>query len=183
MLAPSLQPSERRVAEAIAADVEAAIERTAQEVARVVGVGRASVVRTAQSLDYEGYPQLRVALAREVALNSSTADDEVDGSMLGMLRGAVDRFAGRLSHTVSALTEENLQDFVRVLDESERVLVAANGLSAPLGLDLAMRLCLWAARWSTCPTRSRSRSPPAGSAPVRPAWSSRARERAGRRSR
>lgn len=140
MLAPSLQPSERRVAEAIAGDVEAAIDRTAQQVADLVGVGRASVVRTAQSLGYDGYPQLRVALAREVALSGPSTENETDGTMLGALRGAVDRFAGRLGHTVSALTEESLQQFLRVVDESHRLLVAANGLSSPLGLDLAMRL-------------------------------------------
>lgn len=140
MLAPSLQPSERRVAEAIAADIEAAIERTAQDVADLVGVGRASVIRAAQSLGYDGYPQLRGALTREVALGAPTTPDATDGTMLGALRGAMDRFAGRLSHTVSALTEDGLQDFVRVVDESQRLLIAANGLSSPLGLDLAMRL-------------------------------------------
>lgn len=141
MLAPSLQPSERRVAEAITDDIEGAIERTAQEVADLVGVGRASVTRTAQSLGYEGYPQLRVALAREIALGLPPAGSETDdGSMLGRVRTAVDRFAGRLSHAVSALTEEDLEAFVRVVDTSQRVLVAANGLSSPLGLDLAMRL-------------------------------------------
>jgi DNA-binding MurR/RpiR family transcriptional regulator len=140
MLAPSLQPSERRVAEAIASDVETTIERTAQEIADHVGVGRASVVRAAQSLGYDGYPQLRVALAREVALAAPAGAGDSDGTMLGMLRSAVDRFAARLGHTVSALTEDDLERFVGVLDESERVLVAANGLSSPLGFDLAMRL-------------------------------------------
>lgn len=140
MLAPSLQPSERRVAEAIASDAEAAIERTAQEIADLVGVGRASVVRAAQSLGYEGYPQLRVALTREVALGAAAPAEATDGTMLGALRGAMERFAGRLSHTASALTEEGLQEFVRVVDESQRLLIAANGLSSPLGLDLAMRL-------------------------------------------
>ncbi len=142
MLAPSLQPSERRVAEAIAGDVEAAIERTAQEVADHVGVGRASVVRAAQSLGYDGYPQLRVALAREVALGAPApaAGGEGDDSMLGTLRGTVERFAGRLGHTVSALTEDDLQRFVAAVDTADRLLVAANGLSSPLGLDLAMRL-------------------------------------------
>ncbi len=139
MLAPSLQPTERRVAESIVADVEAAIERTAQEVADLVGVGRASVIRTAQSLGYEGYPQLRVALAREVSL-TGTAATETDGTMLGALRGAVDRFAARLPHTVSALTEDELDAFVTEIDGAQRLLVAANGLSSPLGIDLAMRL-------------------------------------------
>lgn len=139
MLAPSLQPTERRIAESIVADVEAAIERTAQEVADLVGVGRASVIRTAQSLGYDGYPQLRVALAREVSLTGSVST-ETDGTMLGALRGAVDRFASRLGHTVSTLTEEGLDAFVTEIDRAQRLLVAANGLSSPLGIDLAMRL-------------------------------------------
>jgi DNA-binding MurR/RpiR family transcriptional regulator len=49
-LAPSLHPGERRVAEAIANDLGTAVERTAQEAAEAIGVGRATVVRTAQAL-------------------------------------------------------------------------------------------------------------------------------------
>ncbi|MGF6822991.1 DNA-binding MurR/RpiR family transcriptional regulator [Microbacterium sp. ZKA21] len=140
MLAPSMQPSERRVAEAIAADVDASIERTAQEIADAVGVGRTTVVRTAQTLGYDGYPQLRVALARERASAAPVHDAAADTTMLGALRGAVDRFASRLAHTVAAVTEETLAAFVDELDGSMRLLVAANGLSAPIGADLAMRL-------------------------------------------
>lgn len=140
MLAPSLQPSERRVAESIAGDVEQSIERTAQEIADAVGVGRASVIRTAQSLGYDGYPQLRVALARELAGRAPASADEHGAGMLGALRAAVDRFATRLPHTVSALTEPGLDEFVGHLDTSTRLLVAANGLSMPVGADLAMRL-------------------------------------------
>src|SRR5690606_32383202 len=108
MLAPSMQPSERRVAEAIATDVDLAVERTAQEIADAVGVGRATVIRTAQTLGYDGYPQLRVALARERATVAPAPDDTADATMLGALRGAVDRFSARLAQTVSAITEEDL---------------------------------------------------------------------------
>ena len=66
-LAPSLQPGERRVVEAIVADRNATVEHTAQELADAVGVGRTTVIRAAQSLGFEGYPQLRVALAQELA--------------------------------------------------------------------------------------------------------------------
>ncbi|MEW1974233.1 MurR/RpiR family transcriptional regulator [Microbacterium profundi] len=140
MLAPSMQPSERRVAEAIATDVDAAIERTAQEIADVAGAGRATVIRTAQTLGYEGYPQLRVALARERATAEPSQDDAADPTMLGALRGAVDRFASRLAHTVTAVTEETLSTLVSEIDGAARLFVAANGLSAPVGVDLAMRL-------------------------------------------
>ncbi|MAY49680.1 MAG: RpiR family transcriptional regulator [Microbacterium sp.] len=139
-LAPSMQPSERRVAEAIAADIESAIDRSAQELAEAVGVGRATVIRTAQTLGYDGYPQLRVALARELARGSAAPAVTSDGSMLGALRAEVDAFSARLPQTVTALTDDQLEGFVGALDGATRVLVAANGLSAPLGLDMVLRL-------------------------------------------
>ena len=139
-LAPSLHPGERRVAEAIANDLSTAVERTAQEAAEAIGVGRATVVRTAQALGYEGYPQLRVAAARDLALRTTNATRHADGTILGSLRASSERFASRLDHTLSGLTEEALQAVVGALDEAGRVLVIANGLSSPLGLDLALRL-------------------------------------------
>jgi len=142
-LAPSLQPSERRVAEAIVSDVEGAIERSAQELAEHVGVGRASVVRTAQTLGYTGYPQLRVALARELSLGAAAdaaSDAASADTLMGAFRGTIDRFGARLGQTVSAVTEADLHAFVDALDGAARVLVAANGLSTPLGLDMVLRL-------------------------------------------
>ena len=136
----ALLPSERRVVELILDDTESAMESTAQELADRAGVARSTVVRACQSLGYRGYPQLRVALTREVALGTPAARDDGDDTMLGTLRGAIDHFAGRLGQTTSAMTEETLERFVRVLDEAPRLLIAANGLSSPLGSDLAMRL-------------------------------------------
>ncbi|RQP10276.1 MAG: MurR/RpiR family transcriptional regulator [Microbacteriaceae bacterium] len=138
-LGHSLQPSERRILEAIADDLGAAVERTAQELADAVGVGRASVIRAAQSLGYEGYPQLRVALAQELALGSAAVATD-DGTLIGALRTEVDRFGARLGHMMSALTEDAVDAFLTALDEADRVLVIANGLSAPLGLDMMLRL-------------------------------------------
>lgn len=145
-LSPSLQPGERRVAEAIVADRSGTVERTAQELAEAVGVGRTTVIRAAQSLGYDGYPQLRVALAQELALEGSSrgagdgAADAGDGTMVGAVRAGVARFGARLGQTVSALTEDAVLEFVRGLDEAQRVLVIANGLSSSLGLDLVLRL-------------------------------------------
>jgi DNA-binding MurR/RpiR family transcriptional regulator len=140
-LLPSLPATERRVGEAVVADRAGTVERTAQELAEAVGVGRASVVRAAQAFGYDGYPQLRVALAREIALEQSSAPPADAGtSLTGAVHAATRRFAARLAHSMAALTEEALVDVVATLDRAERVLVVANGLSAPLGLDLQLRL-------------------------------------------
>src|SRR5690625_3735943 len=137
-LIPSLQRSERRVAEAVLADPERAVESTAQELADAVGVGRASVVRTAQTLGYDGYPQLRVALARERVVEHPAGEDD-DGA-LGVMRSGIARFGAGLPNIAAALTEEGVETFVAALDEAGQVVIAANGLSAPLGYDIALRL-------------------------------------------
>ncbi|GAB2469534.1 MurR/RpiR family transcriptional regulator [Xylanimonas ulmi] len=139
-LAPALQPSERRVADAIAADLAGAVERTAQQLADHAGVGRASVVRTARTLGYDGYPQLRVAVARELAFAPPAEASTGDGTAVGALRAAVEEFARGLSRVTSVLTEQQVTAAVAALDEAERVVVVAAGLSMPLGYDAAMRL-------------------------------------------
>ncbi|MGO1236726.1 MurR/RpiR family transcriptional regulator, partial [Microbacterium gubbeenense] len=137
-LAPSLHAGELRVAEFIAADLASAVESTAQDVADQAGAGRATVVRTAQTLGYDGYPQLRVAAAQELSHLSSP--DESDGTLHGALRAAAERFAARIGDSVSAITEESLRAAITALDEAGRVLIVANGLSSPLGLDMQLRL-------------------------------------------
>jgi DNA-binding MurR/RpiR family transcriptional regulator len=139
-LSTSLGPSERIVAQVIAADIAEAVERTAQELADEAGAGRATVVRTAQALGYDGYPQLRIALALEVARHEREDAVVTDGTLLGSIVTAVERFRSRLAHTTSALTESAVVDFISRLDAADRVLIAASGLSVPLSLDLVMRL-------------------------------------------
>ncbi len=140
-LRPSMLPTEQRVVDAVVADRSGTVERTAQELADVVGVGRTTVIRAAQALGYDGYPQLRVAVARELALEQSHAvPEDGDASLTGSLRTAAHRFGAKLVDSIAALTEEAVTAFVDVVDQADRVLVIANGLSVPLAMDLMLRL-------------------------------------------
>ena len=136
---PSLHATERRVVEAILADPALAVESTAQDVADRVGVARSSVVRTCQSLGYAGYPQLRVALARELAL-ATAPDQDYGTSGLGRIRSAVDAFAQSLPQLTALLTEHDVDEALDLILTADRVLAVANGLSSPLASDVSMRL-------------------------------------------
>lgn len=59
-----LSPSERKVAERVAADPEAAIGATIAELARAAGVSEPTVLRFCRSIGLEGFAELRLALAR-----------------------------------------------------------------------------------------------------------------------
>ncbi|WP_231880365.1 MurR/RpiR family transcriptional regulator [Microbacterium sp. H83] len=136
----TMQPAERRVAELIVESADAVVEWTAQELADRAGVGRATVVRTCQSVGYRGYPQLRVALAAE--LGGAPAESAVDHGpgVLGRMRGEIDRLAGSLPALASLLDPDAVDEAVRLAASARRLLVLANGLSSPIANDLAMRL-------------------------------------------
>lgn len=137
-LGPSFHPSERLVVDRITADLAGAVDCTAQQLAEQVGVGRASVVRTARALGYDGYPQMRVALARELSFDEADEQDAEGG--VGSVRSSILRFARTLPRVTAALSEEAVDEVVAALDEADRVVIAASGLSVPLGLSAAMRL-------------------------------------------
>ncbi|CAN5205838.1 MurR/RpiR family transcriptional regulator [soil metagenome] len=135
----SLLPSERRVVELIIADADRIVETTAQELADRAGVARSTVIRTCQSLGYRGYPQLRVALARELA-QASGREQDYGTSALGRIRADVDALAASLPQITSVLTEDAVERAIDLLVGARRLLALANGLSAPLANDLSMRL-------------------------------------------
>ncbi|MFJ4163959.1 MurR/RpiR family transcriptional regulator [Microbacterium sp. NPDC089698] len=134
----SLQPTERRVAEAILQAPEDVVELTAQQLADRVGVGRSTVVRACQSFGYRGFPQLRVALA--TALGGSGEAPDYGEGVLGRMRAEIGRIAQSLPQAVSVLDETSMEWVVRGIANAGRVLIVANGLSAPIASDLSMRL-------------------------------------------
>lgn len=135
---PTLLASERRVLELVLAEPERVVESTAQEVADRTGVGRSTVVRACQSIGYKGYPQLRVALAAELAHRDDAPD--YGSSALGRVRADIAALAAALPHVTAVLDEGTVERAVQVLAGARRLLVLANGLSAPLASDMAMRL-------------------------------------------
>lgn len=136
----SLLPSERRVVELILADAEGVVEITAQDLADRAGVARSTVVRACQSLGYRGYPQLRVALTRELAQSGGREREDYGTRALGRIRADIDALAASLPQIASVLTDEAVESAVDLIVGAGRLLAIANGLSSPLAIDLAMRL-------------------------------------------
>ncbi|MET4783113.1 MurR/RpiR family transcriptional regulator [Glaciihabitans sp. UYNi722] len=135
----SLLPSEHRVVELIVEDPDGVVEMTAQDLADRAGVARSTVIRTCQALGYRGFPQLRVALTRELA-QASTGTHDYGESALGVIRADIDSLAASLPQIASVLSEQAVEDAVTTVIGATRLLALANGLSSPLASDLSMRL-------------------------------------------
>lgn len=136
---PNLQPTEQRVAAVILEDMSWSVEATAGQLAERAGVGRTSVVRTAQALGYEGYQQLRVAMTQELA-TLVEAPVTSSASLVVQMQARIDRYAQHLAQLTSLLSEEALEKTLQALVTANRVLVVGNGLSSSLALDFAGRL-------------------------------------------
>lgn len=124
-----LKPNQAKVAQYVMDNLESVVDMTAQEVSEHVGVGRATVVRTAQALGYDGFPQFRVALARESPLTHNKEEG---------IAAAAHSLAAHLRSLV--IDEQELNRIAELLGAARQVLVTANGLSAPLGTTLVARL-------------------------------------------
>lgn len=134
-LLPTLQPSERRVAEVFLARPEWTIEASSQEVGAAAGVSRATVVRACQRLGFTGYPQLRVLLARDLGIDRDTG-----GPPSTAFREFYRAVADSLDVMTALLDDDSVERAVTLLVGARRILVAGNGLSAPVAAEAAMRL-------------------------------------------
>ncbi|GGA71346.1 RpiR family transcriptional regulator [Pseudoclavibacter endophyticus] len=137
----TLRPAERRVVEVIREHPELVIELTAQQLADHVGVARTSIVRTCQSLGYNGYAQLRVALARHTQAGERRRQPAAeDGSDLDVMRAGIAELASRLPQALELLDANALCRAIDLVIGARRLLCLANGLSASLAEDVAARL-------------------------------------------
>jgi RpiR family transcriptional regulator, carbohydrate utilization regulator len=141
-LLPTLQPSERRVAEVFLARPGWTTEASSSDVAAVAGVSRATVVRACQRLGFTGYPQLRVLLARDLGIDRGP--ERVAGSGEEPPEGAFRAFYRTVADSLDVMTalldDASVDRAVTLLCGARRILVAGTGLSAPVAAEAAMRL-------------------------------------------
>ena len=138
----SLSPTEAKVAARVLADPEAVVNLSVNELAALSGASVASVVRCSQSMGFAGFPELKIALARELTpaqeqlLGDVTASDDI-ATVVAKILG---ESAAALSDAVQSIDSVAVGELASLLSVSRRVLLAGVGTSAPVAADAAYRL-------------------------------------------
>lgn len=125
-----LTQSQKRIAEAIVEDPEFIAFATVDKLATKLGVSPSTVVRFAQSIGFDGYPDLqekiRTLVRSQMRRNGAVGSD--DASVTGHLDDTV--FARSLAHdmsnlrrTILGLNVRDLDRAVACLDKAERIFV------------------------------------------------------------
>lgn len=145
---PSLRPAQRRVADAVLGDpagtAELSIGRLAQECATSV----TTVMRFCRSAGFQGYPELRLALARETsreaAENASgpAASSDIDrsDSLADIVAKIAFNDAEAVRDTAATLDLTALEAAVHAVGSARRIDIYGVGASGFVGQDLHQKL-------------------------------------------
>ncbi|NJP99984.1 MurR/RpiR family transcriptional regulator [Streptomyces zingiberis] len=146
MLGPTMTRSMQRVAETVAGDPAGCAVLTVTGLAERTGTSEATVVRTARTLGYPGYRDLRLALAGLAAQQESgaapavTADIAVDDPLPEVIVKLAREEQQCLADTAAALDAAQLDAAVSALASARRVDVYGVGASNLVAQDLAQKL-------------------------------------------
>ena len=142
----TLSKAERRVGRALLADYPSAGLASAARLAERAEVSPPTVLRFAQSLGYDGFTDLQVALRAELSARSSgpltrLPDAPLAGSLLDRLLQQARAQNNRVAETLAALPASALEAAVTLLADTKRAVYLHGGrFSHLLAVHLAMHL-------------------------------------------
>lgn len=147
-LLPSLRPAERRVGEAVLADAVGTAELSISRLAEQCGTSVTTVMRFCRAVGFGGYPELRLALARET---SREAAETAEGVHLSSDIGRTDSLedivakiafsdARAVEDTAANLDLDALRAAIDMVATARRIDVYGVGASAVVAQDLQQKL-------------------------------------------
>lgn len=149
----SLSPSQRKVAEFLLNGGINVMHYTITEIAQRVDVNSSTVVRTAQSLGFEGFPELQSLLRRHFLSQAKVAQRMQVGSQ-HLIEGLGDGSHGE-EHLFSRILRDEVQSLVDLpqhvpsalfdkavdmIDQANHVYIIGLGASFPIALNFAIFL-------------------------------------------
>ncbi|MDR7301721.1 MurR/RpiR family transcriptional regulator [Haloactinomyces albus] len=144
-LLPGLARAEQRVAEIVLSDPASIARRSISDVAEVAGTSETTVTRFCKAVGVGGYPDLRIALAADLARTTDrdrelgddiTTDDDM-ATTVGKI-GYAD--ARSIEETTGQLDTEALQALVEAVVHARRIDVYGLGACGFVALELQRKL-------------------------------------------
>lgn len=132
-----LTKTEKKIADGILGDVERTItQMSTSELAQSLDVGEASIVRFCRKLGFDGYVDLKIALAVDYSTEAAEANS---GTYLGAL---YNECRSALNDTYSRIDTEAVKGAVELLMGARRIFtygVASSGIMAAIAEERLMR--------------------------------------------
>jgi DNA-binding MurR/RpiR family transcriptional regulator len=139
---PALTAAKARVARAVLAEPERVLRMSVSDLASEAQTSVATVVRSCQDLDFTGFQDLKIALARESVPDEQQLVEDVrpDDSPAQVLTKVTHSIADAVNALASNVDTRVLDTVANALINARQMLFVAVGTSAPLAADAAYRL-------------------------------------------
>ena len=143
---PHLSPAERRVAGLLEREPARVAQLTVTELAREAATSTATVVRAAKSLGFEGYPQLRYALASQAGALPAGTDlprvaDITDQDDVGAILTKLAAFeCEQITATADIVSASALETTAQQIARGRRCCLFGIGASALVAQDFAQKI-------------------------------------------
>jgi DNA-binding MurR/RpiR family transcriptional regulator len=143
-LLPSLTPAAARIASLIVADPAQVARSTISELSALAGTSESSIVRTARTLGFAGYPELRLALAasaaRQAPRSTLTSGITPQDSEREVIAKLVHTESQAVLETATQLDAEQLAGAVTAICGGGQLHIAGVGASGLVAQDLQQKL-------------------------------------------
>lgn len=137
--------SERKLADFILDNSHLLRDYSSQQLADAVGISQSSVVKFCQKLGYKGYPDLKLAITEAVVTASTLQREQqeqpLELSNIGQLAEQLQQSLWQsLRGLLTINPEQQLQRAVKLLQQTQHVLLAGSAHSAVVAADMQYRL-------------------------------------------
>lgn len=135
----SMTATDHKVAQAVLADPQAAVNYTISELAKKAGVSEASISRFCKNLSLTGFHQLKIQLAK-VADDESAYYDEINiDNVQQALTNIKSNKVSEISNTLASFTTPVIKKILKLIDQSRILQLAAEGNTYPVVADAVYR--------------------------------------------
>ncbi|CCQ92687.1 Transcriptional regulator [[Clostridium] ultunense Esp] len=134
--------SEKKVYDYVINNYEEVIYKTITELSHETGVGETTVLRFCRKLGFTGYQEFKLALTQEIYKFTSSDTDNFEnlGEFSEVVSNTINNSMNVIKETARILDEQTLSAVVKLILESNRILLVGSSMSGNSALDAQNRL-------------------------------------------
>ena len=135
-----MSKTEKKIADYLFLNASSIKQTTITNLAQLIGVSEATILRFAKRIGCSGYPQFRIMLANEENHHIVNESINKEDTFLQMYSKIGDDVYSSIIKTKNGLTDELLNSAYNLIIKADKILIAGVGNSYVMGLDLYHKL-------------------------------------------
>jgi DNA-binding MurR/RpiR family transcriptional regulator len=148
-LAQSKTPSERKIATYLLSNKKEALNMTILELAKNADTSTAAIIRFCKRLDLKGYPELKIALAKEVFSIDETLNDKVSTTLEYSKKASLTEISDNIllltknaiENLSKTINPDSLEKVINKIKTCRSIQILGTGASGIVGKDLHQKFC------------------------------------------